>query len=149
VTGNDEHSAWRRPPGRAADEPAPAAFGPTSWPAPGRSPTPASSPAPVPDPAWARPAPAPHRPPPVGSSSTSAGAGFLRYTGPPPTNPPPLSWRPPLVNEPPPPRELPAQDLDRLDIEERAAQTLTQGIGMVVGAIALVLLLILCARATF
>jgi hypothetical protein len=54
-----------------------------------------------------------------------------------------------VVNEPLPPHELPAQDHDRLDIEEQAARTLTQGIGMVVGAILIVLLLILCARSVF
>ena len=54
-----------------------------------------------------------------------------------------------MVVEPLPPGELPGQDHDRLDVEEQAAQTLTQGIGMVAGAIMLVLLLILCARVTF
>jgi hypothetical protein len=54
-----------------------------------------------------------------------------------------------LVNEPPAPRHLPTQDHERLDVEEQAANTLTQGIGMVVGAIALVLVLILCARTVF
>jgi hypothetical protein len=36
-----------------------------------------------------------------------------------------------------------------MDVEEQAARTLTTGIGLVVGAILLVLLLILCARAVF
>jgi hypothetical protein len=54
-----------------------------------------------------------------------------------------------MVGTPPPPRELPAQDHARLDVEEQAAQTLTQGIGLVVGAIALVLLLVLCTRGLF
>ena len=49
--------------------------------------------------------------------------------------------------EPPPPGTLPEQDHDRIDVEEQAARTLTTGIGLVVGAICLVLLLILCARA--
>jgi hypothetical protein len=53
------------------------------------------------------------------------------------------------VAEPIPPGSLPEQDHDRLDIEEQAARTLTTGIGLVVGAVLLVLLLILCARAVF
>jgi hypothetical protein len=54
-----------------------------------------------------------------------------------------------LVNEPPTARRLPLQDHERLDLEERAANTLTQGIGMVVGAVAIVLVLIMCARTVF
>jgi hypothetical protein len=75
-----------------------------------------------------------------------AGPGYL---GPPPTNAPPAGWRPPVVIQPAAPRALPEQNHDRLDVAERAARTLTNGIGMVVGAILLVLLLILCARGIF
>ena len=73
----------------------------------------------------------------------------VEYSGPPPSNPPPANWRPPLVQRPVPPRQLPEQDHDRLDVEEQAARTLSQGIGMVAGAVLLVLMLILCARALF
>jgi predicted membrane channel-forming protein YqfA (hemolysin III family) len=41
------------------------------------------------------------------------------------------------------------QDHERLDVEEQAARTLTHGIGLIVGAIMLVILLILCARSVF
>jgi hypothetical protein len=71
------------------------------------------------------------------------------YAGPPRTAPPPPGWRPPQVVQPPPPRVLPPQDHVRIDREEQAARTLTTGIGLVAGAICLVLLLILCARAAF
>jgi hypothetical protein len=86
---------------------------------------------------------------PAGPNAGSPDADFLAYPGPPPNNPPPAHWRPPLVNQPLPPGELPTQDHDRLDVEEQAARTLTQGIGMVAGAILIVLLLILCARSVF
>ena len=54
-----------------------------------------------------------------------------------------------MVVQPPAPRRLPPQDVPRLDAEEQAARTLTYGIGMVAGAIMLVLLLILCGRTLF
>jgi hypothetical protein len=47
----------------------------------------------------------------------------------------------------PPPRPLPAQDLTALDTEEQQARTVTYGVGMVAGAILLVLLFVLCGRA--
>ena len=71
------------------------------------------------------------------------------YTGPPRTTPPPPDWRPRLLVQPPPPRDLPAQDDDALDTQEREARTLTYGVGMVAGAILLVVLLVLCGRALF
>jgi len=54
-----------------------------------------------------------------------------------------------VLVQPPPPHELPAQDLAAIDAEEREARTITYGIGLVAGAILLVLLLILCGRALF
>ena len=51
--------------------------------------------------------------------------------------------------QPPPPRELPAQDDQALDTQEREARTLTYGVGMVAGAVLLVVLLVLCGRALF
>jgi hypothetical protein len=63
--------------------------------------------------------------------------------------PPPRGWRPPVRLEPPPPRELPAQDHHLMDAQEQAARALTLGVTMVTGAIALVLLLIICGRALF
>jgi hypothetical protein len=51
--------------------------------------------------------------------------------------------------QPPPPRELPVQDLNVLDVQEREARTITYGVGMVAGAVLLVVLLILCGRVLF
>jgi hypothetical protein len=83
---------------------------------------------------------------PLSAAEEAAGNG---YAGPPRSNPPPATWRQLYVGTPPPPRTLPAQDHARIDLEEQAARTLTQGIGMVIGAIALVLLFVLCARGFF
>jgi hypothetical protein len=44
---------------------------------------------------------------------------------------------------------LPAQDLDDLDEAERSARTITYGVGMIAGAIMLVLLCLLCSRVLF
>lgn len=71
------------------------------------------------------------------------------YAGPPPTVAPPAGWRPPVVYQPPPPREMPAQDLERLDAVEREARTVTYGVGLVAAAVMLLLLLILCGRLLF
>lgn len=71
------------------------------------------------------------------------------YQGPPrPAHPNP-HWRPPLVSQPPPPRTMPGQDMDALDESEGAARTVTYGVGLVAGAIALILMCLLCARAIF
>jgi hypothetical protein len=71
------------------------------------------------------------------------------YTGPPRTDPPPPHWRPPTVAQPPPPRTMPAQDMDALDEAEGSARTVTYGVGLVVGAIALLLMCLLCSRILF
>jgi hypothetical protein len=49
----------------------------------------------------------------------------------------------------PPAHSLPAQDDVRLDEDERAARTVTLGVGMVTGAIALLVLIVLCGRVLF
>jgi hypothetical protein len=72
-----------------------------------------------------------------------------RYAGPPPSEPPPPGWRPPLIVEPPPPRELPAQDLPGLDRAEESARTLTLGVGMIAGAVLLIVICVLCSRVVF
>jgi hypothetical protein len=69
------------------------------------------------------------------------------YTGPPRSTPPPPDWRPKLLIQPPPPRSLPRQDMDALDAREKEERTLTYGVGLVAGAVLLVVLLILCGRA--
>lgn len=87
----------------------------------------------------------PHRPVPP----TPAPDRVPPYTGPPRTDPPPPTWRPPTVAEPPPPRAMPEQDLPALDESEQSARTVTYGVGLVVGAIALILMCLLCARVIF
>lgn len=71
------------------------------------------------------------------------------YEGPPRPAPASPLWRPPIVSEPPPPRTMPAQDMDALDESEGAARTMTYGVGLVAGAIALIVMCLLCARAIF
>jgi hypothetical protein len=44
---------------------------------------------------------------------------------------------------------MPAQDLSALDEAERSARTVTYGVGLVAGAVALILMCLLCARAIF
>ncbi|AVT36632.1 hypothetical protein [Plantactinospora sp. BB1] len=73
----------------------------------------------------------------------------IHYPGPPPSITPPPGWRPPLHVQPAPPRPLPGQDHAALDAEEGSARTLTYGVGMVGGAVVLVLMCLLCSRALF
>ena len=63
--------------------------------------------------------------------------------------PPPSGWHPPRFLEPARPRRLPAQDHARIDDAEARARTVTQGVGIVVGAIFLVALCAVCARLLF
>lgn len=71
------------------------------------------------------------------------------YQGPPRQSPPPPQWRPPVIAQPPPPRALPPQNINALDDAEGSARTVTYGVGMVAGAIALILMCLLCARVIF
>jgi hypothetical protein len=96
---------------------------------------------------WQRPASEPEAAHP--EPSAPAPDPVPRYVGPPRTDPPPPNWRPPTVAHPPPPRSMPAQDMDALDEAEGAARTVTYGVGMVAGAIAVILMCLLCARAIF
>lgn len=50
---------------------------------------------------------------------------------------------------PHPPRELPWQDLEKVEAAEREARTVTYGIGLVAGAIMLIMLCVLCGRWLF
>ncbi|MGI5247103.1 translation initiation factor 2 [Dactylosporangium sp. CA-139066] len=96
---------------------------------------------------WRRPADGTgglEAPPPTPEAPPSA-----PYTGAPRSTPPPHGWRPPVVENPAPPRTLPAQDVERIEREEQAATILTKGMGIFAGAVALVLLLILCGRVLF
>jgi hypothetical protein len=51
--------------------------------------------------------------------------------------------------EVPPAHTLPPQDDAALDEQEKEARTVTYGIGMVSGAIALIILIVLCGRVLF
>ncbi|WP_246612617.1 translation initiation factor 2 [Paractinoplanes bogorensis] len=93
-----------------------------------------------PDPDSARPAPEPEAPRPTPEPE---------YQGPPRTGRPSANWRPPTIAHPPPPRSLPPQNMDALDEAEGSARTVTYGVGLVAGAIALILLCLLCARMIF
>jgi hypothetical protein len=44
---------------------------------------------------------------------------------------------------------MPAQDVGALDEAEGAAKTVTYGVGMVAAAIAVILMILLCARVVF
>jgi len=96
---------------------------------------------------WQRPDPGNEASSPAGSAP--AAGGTPEYTGPPRTDPPPASWRTPVVPQPPPPRSMPAQNAEALDEEEGSARTVTYGVGLVAGAIAVILMCLLCARAIF
>lgn len=71
------------------------------------------------------------------------------YAGPPPNTPPPPGWRPPVYLEPSPPRQLPEQDADALDREERGARSRTVGLALVAGAVLVVIVCLLCSRLLF
>ena len=51
--------------------------------------------------------------------------------------------------EPPAPRTLTPQDVDAIDASEKDARTLTYGIGLIAGAVFLVVSCLLCARVLF
>ena len=71
------------------------------------------------------------------------------YTGPPPTMPVSANWRPQMLIQVPEAHTLPAQDDTALDEQDRAARTVTYGVGMLAGAIALLVLIVLCGRVLF
>jgi hypothetical protein len=71
------------------------------------------------------------------------------YAGPPRTTPPPPDWRPRTLIQVPAPRVLPEQDVPTLDSQEKSARTMTYGVGMVAGAVLLIVLFVLCGRALF
>lgn len=97
---------------------------------------------------WRRPAEpaAPQGAPPPAAEDTPWRPG---YTGPPPNTPPPHDWRPEFIVQPAPPRPLPAQNHAEIDAREQSARTLTYGIGLVAGALLLIVLCALCGRVLF
>jgi hypothetical protein len=94
-----------------------------------------------PDPGAATPGPAQQ---PAGEPSPTP-----RYEGPPHPPPPSPNWRPPTIETPPPARSMPAQNADAMDEAEGSARTVTYGVGLVAGAIALILMCLLCGRVLF
>ncbi|MEU4237779.1 translation initiation factor 2 [Actinoplanes sp. NPDC026619] len=107
-----------------------------------------SSPTGVPDDDayWQRPDPSSAQPAPPPAPTTR---NEHAYPGPPKAPPPVAAWRPPTIAQPPPPRALPSQDMDAMDEAEGSARTVTYGVGLVAGAIAVILMCLLCARAIF
>src|SRR5437764_12310990 len=89
---------------------------------------------------WRRPpestGPTPGRPP-----APREPAAPPPYSGPPRTTPPPPACRPRMLVQPPPPRDLPAQDLATLAAQARKERTLTYGAAMLAGAVLLSLVL--------
>ncbi|MEV0649702.1 translation initiation factor 2 [Phytomonospora sp. NPDC050363] len=70
-----------------------------------------------------------------------------RYDGPPRATPPPRGWRVPVVVNAAPPRTMPAQDHAAADAAERSARTFSVGLGILFGAVMLILLLVVIVRA--
>jgi hypothetical protein len=94
---------------------------------------------------WRRPAAGGQQGPPPPVSAPPA----RPYTGPPPTIPPRPGWRPRVLVQVPEARMLPAQDDTEMDEQDRSARTITYGIGMMAGAIALIVMFVLCGRVLF
>jgi hypothetical protein len=51
--------------------------------------------------------------------------------------------------QPPPPRQLAPQDLDKVEAQEKDARTLTYGVALVAAAVMVVLSCLLCSRVLF
>ncbi|RKR88694.1 hypothetical protein BDK92_3024 [Micromonospora pisi] len=71
------------------------------------------------------------------------------YPGPPQAAVPPPGWRPPVQVQPAPPRPLPGQDIPAVEAAEASARTLTYGVGLIAGAVLLVVMCLLCSRVLF
>jgi hypothetical protein len=92
---------------------------------------------------WRRPAPghepAAPSPPPIEPV----------YTGPPRADAAAATRRPRTVLQVPPARQLPPQDDAVIDGQEHQARTVTYGVAMIAGAVALIVLIVLCGRVLF
>ncbi|MGW4466856.1 hypothetical protein [Micromonospora sp. NPDC004704] len=77
------------------------------------------------------------------------GSGPGGYPGPPQSAVPAPGWRPPVHVQPAPPRPLPPQNVPALEAQEASARTVTYGIGLIAGAILLVVMCLLCSRLLF
>lgn len=76
-------------------------------------------------------------------------APSANYPGPPRNPVPSPQWQPPVYVQPAPPRPLPAQDVPALEAAEGSARTLTYGVGLIAGAVLLVVMCLLCSRLLF
>jgi hypothetical protein len=92
---------------------------------------------------WRRPAAGPE------SVAPPAPATDPVYTGPPRAGAAAAMWRPRTVLQVPPARRLPPQDDAVIDGHEHRARTVTYGVGMIAGAVALIVLIVLCGRVLF
>jgi hypothetical protein len=92
---------------------------------------------------WRRPAADQHAPAPPAPATDPV------YTGPPRADAAAARWRPRTVLQVAPPRRLPAQDDAVIDTREHQARTVTYGVGMIAGAVVLILLIVLCGRLLF
>ncbi|MEJ3743197.1 translation initiation factor 2 [Actinomycetes bacterium KLBMP 9797] len=101
-----------------------------------------------PDAFWRRPADG-DQPRPPSPKPEPAPEAPPEYAGPPSSPPPPRGWQPPIVVQPPAPRQLPPQDVPGLEEEERGARTLTYGVGMIAGAVMVIVVCLLCSRLLF
>jgi len=100
----------------------------------------------------ANPGPGGPMPGATGDSAWSRGAAAGEppaYSGPPRPAPGSAATRPPTVIRTAPARKLPEQDIAGLDADERQARTMTYGVGMITGAVALLILFVLCGRILF
>ncbi|MDG4822689.1 translation initiation factor 2 [Asanoa sp. WMMD1127] len=97
------------------------------------------------DSAWQRPGPGGE----LGPESAPPAVPPVGYSGPPPSDPPPADWRPPTYVQPPPPRQLAPQDVDKIEAQEKEARTLTYGVALVAAAVLVVLSCLLCSRVLF
>jgi len=79
--------------------------------------------------------------------SAPPAAADPQYTGPPATQRPPRVPQPaPLIQPPPPPRALPEQDHEAIDLEEHQARVFTYGIAIVAGVLGLLLFVFVAVK---
>ena len=95
---------------------------------------------------WRRPPEAANQPPPAAATPSRPATA---YSGPPPTISAGPNWRPRTLIQVPAAHKLPPQDDTALDEQDRSARTVTYGVGMVAGAVALIVLIVLCGRIVF
>jgi len=68
------------------------------------------------------------------------------YTGPPPMAAPPEDWRPSVHYQAPPPRDLPTQDHDAINVREDQARMVSYGLAIAGAVVIGLMMFVLCAR---